>query len=243
VRGKIGGIDGTRSDLAYTQVCLLEYTDLCVYLLHMAATDDGAGAAGGPRPPLDRDLRAALPARERILETAYELFSRHGVRAVGVDRIIDESGVAKKTLYRHFPAKADLIVAFLDLRRQRWTYEWLREELRAGGRTPRRQLLAVFSALDTWFHMDEFESCSFVRTLLEIPDAGDRVHTEAADQLEVVREVLREPAEQAGLRDPEAIAYQLQTLMLGAIVSATRGDLLAARRARELVELLLVKAR
>ena len=53
-------------------------------------------------------------ARERILDTAYELFSRRAIRDVGIDEVIERAGVAKATLYRHFPSKDDLIVAYLD---------------------------------------------------------------------------------------------------------------------------------
>ena len=186
--------------------------------------------------------RAAVPARERILEASYELFSQNGVRATGVDRIIEESGVAKKTFYRHFPSKADLIAAFLDVRRQRWTYDWLQSEMQSLGATPRDELLAIFDALDEWFRSDDFESCSFIRTLLEITNQGDPIRKEVTNQLEVVRQVVEDPATRAGFRDPEAVAYQVQILMMGAIVSATRGDLDAGRRARELVKLLLEHA-
>ena len=67
--------------------------------------------------------------RERILETAYELFSRHGTRAVGVDRIVAEAGTAKMTLYRNFASKDELIVAFLAAREERWTRGWLQAEV------------------------------------------------------------------------------------------------------------------
>jgi AcrR family transcriptional regulator len=183
------------------------------------------------------------PARERILETAYELFSQDGVRAVGVDRIIDEAGVAKKTFYRHFPSKADLIVAFLDVRRLRWTCDWLQGEMQALGATPRQRLLAIFDAFDEWFHRDDFESCSFIRTLFEIPDRADRIHQEATSQLEFVRKMVEDQASRAAFRDQQAVAYQMQLLMMGAIVSATRGDLDAAQRARELANWLLENAR
>jgi AcrR family transcriptional regulator len=63
-------------------------------------------------------------ARERIVDTAYELFSRRGVRAVGVDEVIKRAGVAKATLNRHFPSKDDLVVAFLERREQLWTLDW-----------------------------------------------------------------------------------------------------------------------
>ena len=60
-------------------------------------------------------------ARERILDAAYELFSRRGIQAVGVNEVIEHAGVATATLYRHFPSKDKLVLAFLDLREQRWT--------------------------------------------------------------------------------------------------------------------------
>ena len=60
-------------------------------------------------------------ARERILDTAYDLFSRHGIRAVGVDWIIESSGVAKMSPYRNFESKDALVIAFLERREERWT--------------------------------------------------------------------------------------------------------------------------
>jgi AcrR family transcriptional regulator len=183
--------------------------------------------------------RAPSPARQRILETAYDLFSRLGLRAVGVDRIIDEAGVARKTFYHHFPSKTDLILAFLDLRGQRWTHEWLEAEIYRIGSTPRERLLAVFDALDEWFHQEDFESCGVLATVFEVRDPADPVYQAATRQLEEVRQVLLEIAEQSKTGDPESLANHIQTLMMGAIVSATRDDLDAARRARELAVLLL----
>jgi len=78
---------------------------------------------------LDADGRPLARARERILDTAYELFSRRGVRGVGIDEVIERAGVAKATLYRHFPSKDDLIIAFLDLREQRWTRNFVEAEV------------------------------------------------------------------------------------------------------------------
>ena len=74
---------------------------------------------------------------ERLLETAYELFSARGVRDVGVDELVERAGVAKATLYRHFSSKDELILAFLQLREERWTIGWLMEEVRErGGKAP-----------------------------------------------------------------------------------------------------------
>ena len=63
----------------------------------------------------------ASDARERLLTAAYELFSRQGVQAVGVDAIIERSGVARQTMYRHFGSKQELVLAFLERREQMWT--------------------------------------------------------------------------------------------------------------------------
>src|ERR1700704_4826262 len=82
--------------------------------------------------------------RERILDAAYELFSRSGVRAVGVDTITAEAEVAKMTLYRNFASKNDLAIAFLALREERWTRGWVQAETRRRADTPAGQLLAVF---------------------------------------------------------------------------------------------------
>src|SRR5918996_5556738 len=102
----------------------------------------------------------AKSVRERILDTSYELFSQRGVRAVGVDELIERAGVAKATLYRHFPSKDDLVVAFLERREQRWTREWVEAEATRRASDPEGQLLAIFDAFDEWFRRKDFEACS-----------------------------------------------------------------------------------
>jgi AcrR family transcriptional regulator len=183
--------------------------------------------------------RAPGEARARVLETAYELFCRYGIRRVGIDRIVAESGVAKMTLYRHFASKDDLVLAFLDLREQRWTREWLEAEIERLAASPGGSLLGIFDALDEWFGSPDFDGCAFINTLLEIHDRSDPVHQQAVRHLDVIRDILKDQAQQAGVGSPEEIAYQLQILMMGATVSASRGDRSAAGRARELAELLL----
>ena len=181
-------------------------------------------------------------ARERILDTAYELFSRHGVRAVGVDRIIAEANVAKMTLYHHFATKDDLIRAFLELRDERWTREWFQAEVERRAATPADHALTVFDVFDAWFHRSDFESCPFLRTVLEL-GAENPVHADAVRFLDDIKGMLERYAGEAGAADPQATAYQLQILMMGSIVSATRGDLDAAKRVRPLAEHLLEAAR
>jgi AcrR family transcriptional regulator len=177
--------------------------------------------------------------RDRILETAYELFSRRGTRAVGVDAIVAESGVAKMSLYRNFASKDDLILAFLEMREQRWTRDWLRSEVEARASTPAARLLAIFDVFGAWFARDDFEGCSFINVMLEIDDRGHAVRQASVERLATIRDFLHELAEGAGVADPDAFARQWHILMKGSIVAAAEGDLQAAARAQELGALLL----
>jgi AcrR family transcriptional regulator len=181
----------------------------------------------------------APKARERILEAAYELFSTRGIRAVGTEEVLAKAGVAKSTLYRHFPSKEELVLAFLQRREHRWTREFVEAEARRRGSTPREGLLAMFDVFDEWFHRDDFEGCSFINVLLEIGDLDSPLGTASAAHLEYIRSVVRTLAEEAGVQDSETFAHSWHILMKGSIVAAGEGDRLAARRARAMGEDLL----
>ena len=188
--------------------------------------------------PERRDVEKAK-ARERILEAAYELFSKRGIRAVGTEEVLARSGVAKSTLYRHFASKEELVLAFLQRREHRWTREFVEAEARRRGSTPRECLLAIFDVFDEWFHRDDFEGCSFINVLLEIGDLDSPLGKASAAHLEYIRSVVRTLAEEAGVQDSETFAHSWHILMKGSIVAAGEGDLFAARRARAMGEDLL----
>src|SRR5882757_10912589 len=145
-------------------------------------------------------------ARERIDQTAYELFSRHGIRAVGVDTISARSGVAKMTLYRHYPSKDDLALAFLRRREELWTRSWLQREVEDRAQTPAERLLAIFDVFDKWFRRSDFEGCSFINVLLEIDDQKNPVRIAAVAHLATIRSFLRHLAVKAGISDPDVFA-------------------------------------
>jgi len=186
---------------------------------------------------------SAQGARERILDTAYELFSHRGIHDVGVDEVVERAGVAKATLYNHFRSKDDLVLAFLEQREQIWTYGWVEREARRRGATPEEQLLAIFDLFDEWFYGDDFEGCSFVNTLLEFRDLEHPVGRASADYLENIRSVVRNLALAAGLRDPDDFALSWHILMKGSIVQAGEGDRDAAKRAQTLGNLLIEQHR
>jgi AcrR family transcriptional regulator len=177
--------------------------------------------------------------RDRILDAAYELFSRGGVRAIGVDTITAEAAVAKMTLYRNFASKNELALAFLALREERWTIGWVQGEVQRRASTPAGQLLAIFEIFSEWFAREDFEGCAFVTSLLEFEDRADPVRQACVTHLANIRAFVCELATAAGVEDPQRFAAQWHILMKGSIVAAHEGDREAAHAARELGVLLL----
>lgn len=177
--------------------------------------------------------------KERIDRTAYELFSRHGVRSVGVDTIAARSSVTKRTLYRHYPSKTELALAFLRRREELWTRSWLKREVERRRGSPSDRLLAVFDVFDKWFRRSDFEACAFMKVLLEYEERAHPVRNAAQGHIDTVFVFLKQLAEAAGARDADELARQWQMLMMGSIIAAYAGDRDAARRARKAAQLLL----
>ncbi|CAN5417687.1 TetR/AcrR family transcriptional regulator [soil metagenome] len=178
-------------------------------------------------------------AGEQILGAAYELFCTRGIGAVGVDAIIERSGVARQTLYRRFGSKQDLVLAVLERRDQVWTRDWLQAEIECRSSDPGERLLAIFDVFDEWFRTPDFEGCAFINVLLEHPDPADPINQAAVGYLEAIRGLLEPLAVAAGVADPDNFTRQWHIMMKGSIVSAGEGDVDAARRAKEMARLLL----
>jgi AcrR family transcriptional regulator len=163
-----------------------------------------------PSPPVSA-------ARDRILETATRLFYARGLRAVGVDMIIAESGVAKATFYKHFPAKDDLIAAYLDRVDAAWTGQ-LHAAAESAGPAPAEQLVGLFDALDSACRRDGYRGCGFINAAAETTPgtvAPDR--TVAHQQRGLTR--LQDLAREAGAPRPERLARSLALLVDGALAS------------------------
>lgn len=182
---------------------------------------------------------SGTPARDRILASAYALFSQHGVRAIGIDAIIKHSGVARMTLYRNFTSKSELVLAFLREREQRWTLGWLQEEVTRRAETSHERLLAIFDVFDEWFGRQDFEGCSFINVMLETADSTSPIHKASVAHLAEIRSFLRSLATGAGVRDPDDFSRKWHILMKGSIVAAAEGDRGAARRGQAMGRMLL----
>jgi AcrR family transcriptional regulator len=190
-----------------------------------------------------RTITARPGARQRILDAAYDLFAERGTARVGINEVVASAGVAKASLYSHFPSKEALVLAFLEERERRWTHGWVEAGALARSDTPEGRLLAIFDLFGEWFATRSFEGCSFINVLLESGGRRDGAGRASALHLENIRSVLRRLADEAGLRDPEAFVHSWHILMKGSIVAAAEGDRDAASRAQAMGRTLLEKHR
>ncbi|AKD58472.1 TetR family transcriptional regulator [Spirosoma radiotolerans] len=117
-----------------------------------------------------KDLRtvemAGLKPRQRILKTAYALFNSYGFNNIGIDRIIAESGVSKRSFYQYFPSKTDLMGACLDFR-EALRFMDLEKRVALFNDDPKQEILAIFDSMYDWFAEEDFNGCAFNRGLNE----------------------------------------------------------------------------
>jgi AcrR family transcriptional regulator len=161
---------------------------------------------------------AQATTRQRILDIAGDLFFRKGYRAVGVDTIVHEAGIAKMTLYRYFPSKDDLIVAYLEQVNQLF-WDWFDAAIEPFEGEPGQQLVAVFAALEELVKSPQCYGCAFLVAASEFPELDSPGHQVALAHKQMVRDRLRELAGQAGARKPAVLADQLALLMDGAFAA------------------------
>jgi AcrR family transcriptional regulator len=185
-----------------------------------------------------RDVAAVRPsARERLLAAANELFYNEGVHTVGIDRVIEQAGVAKASLYNTFGSKDELVRAYLEGRHASVTELITRAVERYD--TPRERLLAVFEGQGELFAQPGYHGCAFARASAE-SQPGDPAERAADAYRGWVRTLLTELAEQVGVPEPEVLARQLHLLFDGSGQSARMDhDPGAAAAARAAATILL----
>lgn len=161
----------------------------------------------------------ARSARARILDTASDLFYRQGIRAVGIDTIVEQSGVAKMSLYRHFASKDELIVAYLEERNEAY-WAWFDRAVARHPGAPRLQLLSLFESLRRQTVHPHYRGCPFLNVTIEFPAPDHPGHRIAIAHKRAVRDRLTALAREAGAHDPDRLAAHLQMLMDGARLAA-----------------------
>ncbi|MFC5379156.1 TetR/AcrR family transcriptional regulator, partial [Brachybacterium sacelli] len=169
-------------------------------------------------------------ARQRLLAAAGELFYSEGVRAVGLERLLEESGVGRASFYRHFAGKDELVAAMLDDYDAEYR-TWLRTRVAELGNEP----LAVFDAVAERAELTRFRGCAFVNTMAEIANPADPIHARAAAHKAAVTGYLAELLTAAGVEPADRLARRWMLLLDGAVVAASyRQDVQAFAEAKSI---------
>jgi AcrR family transcriptional regulator len=156
----------------------------------------------------------APDARDRILATAARLFDVHGVHAVGLQQIIDDLGCGKNFLYREFPTKDDLVVAYLRRCRQDWE-SIVERAIRPHEGDPASQLVAIVNAVAEQASTPDFRGCPVHNTNAEFPEQQHPTHRVSAEHFNAVRALLLDLAKRAGARDPRTLADRIELIIDG----------------------------
>jgi AcrR family transcriptional regulator len=160
----------------------------------------------------------ASSVRDRLLDTAADLFYRQGVRAVGVDLVVERTGVAKTSLYRHFPSKDDLVAAVLERDDQTYWANWDRIAQRLS-LDPKAELLAHVHWIAQYIGQPDFRGCAFLNAATEFPSAQHPARQIALRHKAELRRRLHALTQRMRVNDPEMLADQLVLLIDGAYVN------------------------
>ena len=178
--------------------------------------------------------KRSSPARQRILETADRLFYEDGIRAVGIDRIIAEAGVAKMTLYAYFPSKDDLIVDVLR-HREESVLEFFRSAMERHGKRVKDKVRAFFATLEEWFESPGFRGCAFQNAAVELADPDHPgthfVRGHKKRFAEMLQGLVEEGIGKAASRVAPAVSLLVEGAIVTAVIHGTPGAAGVARDA------------
>ncbi len=153
--------------------------------------------------------------KQRLLETASELFYSQGYNNTGINQVIDEAGVAKASLYHHFGSKEELCIAYLEAKHKNW-FEEVNQFIRSED-NPKEKILASFDFLEETSKRDNFRGCSFLNILSEVPAASERIANEVAGHKSKLRSFFKELLNVA---DPQGNADTIYLLFEAAITES-----------------------
>ena len=156
--------------------------------------------------------------RDIILDVTEKLIYKSGIAATGMDLLVKTAGVSRKSIYRYFANKDELIVAALQRRDLRWM-NWFTRQVELAP-TSGERLLGLFNVLKDWFASDGFRGCAFINTSGETGDPEDPVRQVARQHKQKLLDFVLKLCTEHGVQDPQALARQLLILIDGAITVA-----------------------
>ncbi|MDH5692011.1 MAG: TetR/AcrR family transcriptional regulator [Gammaproteobacteria bacterium] len=177
--------------------------------------------------------------RDKLIETAKDLFYKNGYRATGIDQILAEAGVSKPTMYKYFRSKDELIIASLKL----WDAELrqsMEKKLEESGGKPLDKLLKVFDLMKDWMESPKFNGCMAISASIEYPEKESPIHAEAASQKNRLASYFEKLLSEAQIPGAHEVSEQIILIVEGAVVNAhLNKNSRAAINAKQLVETLL----
>ncbi|GLC94272.1 TetR family transcriptional regulator [Cupriavidus sp. TA19] len=162
-------------------------------------------------------VRERPSKRDHIVREASRIFYQRGL-AIGVDTLIEEVGIAKMTLYKHFPTKADLIVACLEYVDERYMARLQSDIVNAD--EPQEKVLAIFDGLKNWFSTPRFRGCAFVNAITELADPDHPAHAAVLAHKKKTRAWIAQLLDDCSIADSDLVARQIAQLIEGAISMA-----------------------
>lgn len=157
--------------------------------------------------------------RRKLLQTACRLFCKEGIHATGIARIIEESGVSRRTLYLHYGSKENLLKAVFEAEANIW-FHWFDSDLPNMKCSPVNRLLALFDLMQKWFYSKDFYGCVFINAVAEHDKSNSWVQEIANKHREKINAKLQTMVAESGAKDPELITEKLSLLIDGTIVTA-----------------------
>ncbi len=163
--------------------------------------------------------RGHPPMKQRLIDKALEMFAKSGYHMVGIDQVITAAKTTKTTFYNHFESKDDLILAVIQQRDAWWRKTFVEEIAQRAGPDPVARLRAVFDVLGEWFEMYDFQGCMFINAATEFPNPHDPAHQAAKANVDAIRSIVADLADEAGFDNPDRFAESFNLIVEGAIVT------------------------
>ena len=164
----------------------------------------------------------ASATRDKIIETAAELFYQQGYNLTGINEIIAEANIAKATLYSHFKSKEDICIAYLTHKNDTFMAEL--EQFCSTKKEGKSQLMAIFDFLLLFFEGKDFNGCWCLRTVAEIPRENERIRVEIQKQkkglLNFIAELIKKNKILTSTKQVETLTQQIYLLYEGAVAES-----------------------
>lgn len=163
--------------------------------------------------------------KDKILQTATDLFQTRGINSTGVDKIVAVAGTTKMTLYKRFSSKEGLIIEVLNKSQQDFQ-NWLDAKLNSHSKAPADKITQLFDFIEEWVTSPSFQGVGFIKASAEFPNEESPIHQLSSKQSRDFRQYISQLAREAEIKDPDSLAVQLSLLFEGAVQAEqmTRGS-------------------